>query len=52
MANNFDLDIRNYCIKDIEKLFGLQKNVKYTASDIELKQMKGLHTYTTYLLQE
>ena len=39
MANNFDLDIRNYCIKDIEKLFGLQKNVKYTASDIELKKV-------------
>ena len=38
MASNFDLDIRNYSIKDIEKLFGLTQNVRYSASDIELKQ--------------
>lgn len=39
MASNFHLDIRNYCIKDIEKLFGLQRNIKYTASDIEYKKV-------------
>lgn len=38
MASNFDLDIRNYTIKDVEKLFGMKQNMNYNASDIELKQ--------------
>ena len=35
---NLDLDINNYSINDIEKFFQLKTNVKYTASDIELKE--------------
>lgn len=36
--DNLDLDINNYSINDIEKFFQLKTNVKYTASDIELKE--------------
>lgn len=35
---NLDLDINNYTLKDLERFFKLKPNVKYTASDIELKE--------------
>jgi len=38
MSGTFDFDIRNYTITDIEKLFNLQSNIVYKASDIELKE--------------
>lgn len=36
MSGNFDLDIRNYTIKDIEKLFNIKPSINYKPSDIEL----------------
>ena len=38
MSNSFDLDIRNYTIRDIEKLFGLNENIDYKPADIEYKE--------------
>lgn len=35
---DFDLDINNYSIKDLEKLFRLNPRHKYTSSDVELKE--------------
>lgn len=38
MATDLDLDIRNYTIKDMEKFFQLSPTIKYSFSDIELKE--------------
>jgi len=35
---NFDLDINNYSLKDIEKFFKLKSNSNYTSNDVELKE--------------
>ena len=33
---NFDLDINNYSIQDLEHFFKLDKNKHYSSSDVEL----------------
>lgn len=38
MSTTIDLDINNYTIKDIEKLFDIKPYIDYTPSDIELKE--------------
>lgn len=40
MASDLDLDINNYSINDIEKFFKLNSNDKYTATDVELKEVE------------
>jgi hypothetical protein len=36
---SLDLDINNYSIKEIEKFFRIDENKKYTAADIELREV-------------
>jgi len=38
--DGLDLDINNYTIKDIERFFQIAPNKKYSASDIELKEVE------------
>ena len=38
--DQLDLDINNYTLKDLERFFQLQSNLKYTASDVEAKEYK------------
>lgn len=44
---SLDLDITNYSIRDIENFFQLKPNVKYTQSDIELKEYNIRNTLLT-----
>jgi len=37
---SFDLDIRNYTIKNIETLFNLKNDFDYTPADIEMKELQ------------
>ena len=37
---NFDLDINNYSIQDLEHFFKLDKNKHYSSSDVELIEYK------------
>ena len=38
--DGLDLDINNYTIKDLERFFQIAPNKKYSASDIELKEVE------------
>lgn len=40
MAQDLDLDLYNYSINDIEKFFRLDKESKYQAKDVELKEVE------------
>jgi len=44
---SLDLDITNYSIRDLEKFFQLKPGVKYTQSDIELKEYNIRNTLLT-----
>jgi hypothetical protein len=39
-TSDLDLDIGNYTIKDLERFFQLSPNTKYTAAQIELKEVE------------
>ena len=38
MSKEYDFDIQHYSIRDIENLFQLSKNIKYTINDVKLRR--------------